>query len=190
MSDPLEASVLVLNRFYQPVRVTSARRAFCLLVRGVAQAITPSGIAHDFTSWSSLPVNGCDVVHTVSSAYAVPHVLRLIGYERINGVRLPLSHRNLMLRDEYQCQYCGVRPGPNGLNIDHVTPKSRGGRGTWDNLVTACRTCNLRKGGRTPEECGMRLLRKPRRPHSARAIDIMLGHRPRLAEWEPYLQAG
>lgn len=191
VSDVLQAPVLILNRYYQPLSLTPARHAFCLLVRGAAQAIERSGRTYDFWTWVSLPTQQeDDVVCTVSLTMRVPRVLRLVGRKPVNGFRLPLSYRNVMLRDGYQCQYCGGRPGVSGLNIDHVTPKSRGGPDTWDNLVTACRACNVRKGGRTPDESGMALLRTPGRPRSARAIEIMFGPSPRCEEWEPYLQAG
>lgn len=191
VSDVLEAPVLVLDRNYQPLRLAPVRYAFSLLARGAAQAIARSGHCYDFDRWLLLPVLPQDgSVCTVQHRIRVPRVLRLVCHGRTNGFRLPLSHRNVMLRDGFQCQYCGGRPGLTGLNIDHVTPKSRGGSNTWDNLVTACRACNVQKGRRTPEECGMSLLRPPKRPQSSRAIEILFGPRPRCEEWEPYLQAG
>jgi len=191
VTDVLQAPVLVLNPYYQPVRLTTVRDAFHLLSRGTAQVIARSGSSYDLRSWMAQPVQPTDqFVRTVSRAIRVPQVLRLVRGERVDGIRLALSHRNIMLRDDFQCQYCGARPGTSGLNIDHVIPKSRGGGDSWRNLVTACRACNLRKGGRTPDECGMRLLRPPRRPRSSTAIEIVFGPRPRHDAWEPYLQAG
>lgn len=191
VTDVLQAPVLVLNPYYQPVRRTTVRQAFHLLARGAARALTRSGRDFDFEAWVSLPARRQDeVVPTVSDQIRAPQVLRLVRGERIGGLRLALSHRNVMLRDEFQCQYCGARPGHAALNIDHVIPRSRGGKDTWDNLVTACKVCNVRKGRRTPEECGMRLLRPPRPPRMARALDIVFGPPPRHDAWEPYLRAG
>ena len=191
MTDVLQAPVLVLNPYYQPVRRTTVRHAFHLLARGAARALTRSGRDYDFDAWISLPTRRQDeVIRTVTERIRTPQVLRLVRGAHTSGLRLAVSHRNVMLRDEFQCQYCGARPGLTALNIDHVIPKSRGGLDTWDNLVTACKTCNVRKGGRTPEECGMRLLRPPRPPRMTRVFDIVFGPPPRHVAWEPYLQAG
>jgi 5-methylcytosine-specific restriction endonuclease McrA len=101
-----------------------------------------------------------------------------------------LTRRNLMLRDGHQCQYCAKRPPLRDLNIDHILPRSRGGMDTWENLVTACRVCNLRKGWRTPDEAGMRLLHAPVRPRWTTTAQILLEARERFKEWEPFLKAG
>lgn len=190
MNDALSASVLVLNRSYQPVHLTTARRAFCLLVRGAALAVGASGESYDFATWTRLPVqHDDDVIRTVSLVLPVPRVLRLARFDRMSLPVITLSHHNVMMRDGFQCQYCGARPGIAELNIDHVTPKSRGGRDIWENLVAACRTCNREKGGRTPEECGMHLLRSPIRPRRNLALRILIGSRTPYVEWEPFLQA-
>jgi 5-methylcytosine-specific restriction endonuclease McrA len=116
--------------------------------------------------------------------------VRLVRYERVPGVVLHLSHRNVMVRDRYQCQYCGATPGAEQLNIDHVLPRCRGGRDTWENLVTSCRSCNLRKGRHTPDECNMRLARPPAPPRWSALYQVLLGTGPTCKAWEPFLQAG
>ena len=88
----------------------------------------------------------------------VPSVIRLLEYRRIPHQSRALSRKNILLRDRYTCQYCGVQPGPEELTIDHVLPRSQGGLTTWDNVVTACRECNHRKGGRTPEEIALAIV--------------------------------
>ncbi|WP_245677857.1 HNH endonuclease [Chondromyces crocatus] len=95
-----------------------------------------------------------------------------------------------MLRDGHQCQYCSKRLPIRDLNIDHVIPRSRGGGDSWENLVTACRPCNLRKSWRTPDEASMRLIRPPRPPHWSTAAQLLLSSPVAFEEWAPFLKAG
>lgn len=161
----LNSGVLVLNRVYQPVHITSVRRAFSLLYLGVAKALDDQFQLFDFDSWSALAAAGHqDVVHTVKRPIRVPRVIVLLAYEHLPKARVRFSRFNIYARDDSTCQYCGDRLHRSELNLDHVVPRSRGGSTAWDNVVCSCVACNLRKGGRTPEEAGMRLLRHPTRP--------------------------
>ena len=189
--DPLELPVLVVNRFFQPVQITSARRAFLLLFGGSAQAIDEAGDLHDFPAWRKLPVREHDDgLPILSGSLRVPRVLHLRRYERVRRQPVRLTRKNLMLRDAHQCQYCARRPPVRDLNIDHVLPRSRGGQATWENLVTACRVCNLRKGRHTPDEAAMRLLRTPGPPRWTMAMEILLGAPDPFEEWGPFLKTG
>ena len=184
----LSLPVLLLNRYFAPVTVISARRAMSLLYTGSARALDATGEAFDFFEWRALPVRADDDrIGIVGGALRVPRVLHLHEYERTPDHVVRLTRRNLLLRDDYQCQYCGARPGVRGLNVDHVVPRSRGGRDTWDNLVISCHTCNLRKGRRTPEEAGMRLTRRPHRPRWSTTAHILLVARRPCREWQPFL---
>jgi 5-methylcytosine-specific restriction endonuclease McrA len=190
MTDVLSLPVLVLNRHLAPVQVTTARRAVVLLYGGVALALDEGGESYDFEFWRHLPVrNGDDGLPIVGGALRVPRVVHLLRYERTPRVTVRLTRRNLMFRDAHQCQYCGRRPPLRELNIDHVVPRSRGGDDSWENLVTACRTCNLRKGWKTPEEADMHLERRPFRPKWTMTAQILLGSGWRFKEWEPFLRA-
>jgi 5-methylcytosine-specific restriction endonuclease McrA len=113
-----------------------------------------------------------------------------LRYERTPRFVVRLTRRNLMLRDGFQCQYCGRRPHQRDLNIDHVIPRSRGGADTWENLVISCRACNLKKGRRTPPEASMVLLRIPQAPRWSPATQIRLSSYAQFEEWEPFLEAG
>lgn len=129
------------------------------------------------------------VVRTAADAFPLPAVIRHRGYVRKGPRRVALTRRNLLARDGMQCQYCGRVCPPRELTIDHVHPRSRGGGGTWENLTTACATCNRKKGNRTPTEANMPLLSKPRVP-SALSIGrqgLFRGQPPR--EWIDYLPA-
>jgi hypothetical protein len=189
--DPLILPVLAVNRVFQPVQITTARRAFLLLFGGAAHAIDDAGELHDFPSWRRQPVREMDDgMPIVGGALRVPRVLHLRRYERIRRPTVRLTRQNLMLRDAHQCQYCSRRPPLRDLNIDHVVPRSRGGGDTWENLVTACRVCNLRKGWRTPEEAAMRLIRPPSAPRWTASMQLLLGRPHPFKEWEPFLKAG
>lgn len=191
MSDVLSKPVLVLNRVFIPVQLTTAKRAFVLLYGGAGRVLDESGEEYDFDLWRSLPVREeDDVLPIVGGALRVPRVLHLHRCDRIPRVNVRLTRRNVMFRDQHQCQYCGKRPPLRDLNIDHVHPRSRGGCDTWENLVTACRICNLRKGWKTPEEANMRLARRPFRPKWSMSAQILLGAPLKYREWDPFLKAG
>jgi 5-methylcytosine-specific restriction endonuclease McrA len=188
MSYGLDAPVLVLNRHYQPVRVTRARRALMMLYAGAARALDAAYEAYDFEAWVRASVDSLEEsVGTSSGPLRVPRVVLLASYGRVPRTTLRLSRRNVYLRDDYTCQYCGRREASKDLNLDHVMPRSRGGRATWENLVTSCKHCNFKKGSCTPEDAGMRLLCTPRRPPWRVAATLEALPR-RFAEWEPFVQ--
>jgi len=190
--DPLHLPVLVLNRYYQPVRITTARRAFRLLYTGNASALDDHGERYDFGCWRVLPVrNGIDdAVPIVSGALRVPRIVHLNRYARVRRPAVRLTRQNLMLRDGHQCQYCGSRATLRNLDLDHVLPRSRGGEDSWQNLVTACQPCNRRKGRRTPQEASMPLIRRPAMPRWSLAVQLLVCASTAYKEWEPFLKAG
>lgn len=183
----LRSPVLVLNRNFQPVRITDARQGFSMLFLGRARALDAACEPYDFAAWASrAPREDEEAIKTVRGPIAVPRLLLLHEYGRVPRVPLRLSRRHVYLRDEFTCQYCARKPGVRELNLDHVLPRSRGGRSSWENLVTSCRVCNLRKGWATPEEAGMRLLKRPVRPSWTMALQLT-AQRRRYREWEPFL---
>lgn len=189
--DPLTLPVLLLNRHFSPVSVATVRRAFVLLYGGSARAVDDTGETYDFGSWLQVPVRTRDDgLPIIGSQIRVPRVLHLLRYDRAPRIVVRLTRRNLMIRDQHQCQYCGRRPALRELNVDHVIPRSRGGQDSWENLVVSCRTCNLRKGRRTPVEAGMTLLSTPHHPRWSTATQIRLATREPFAEWQPFLQTG
>jgi len=183
----LNSKVLVLNRSYLPVHVTSVKRAFCLLYQGIARAVDEQYRTFDYPSWRELAVElHHDRVGLVGGIIRVPRVLLLIAYERVPRRHVRFSRFNIFARDNNTCQYCGHRFARTELNLDHVTPRSRGGLSTWENIVCSCHLCNRRKGGRTPEEASMRLVRRPRRPEWTPYSTDMFSLR-RHREWMPFL---
>ncbi len=165
-------SVLVLNATYEPLSVVSLRRAIVLLLKNKAEVLEAAE----------------QRVRAENLSMPTPLVIRLVYYVRVpHRVSIPLSRRSLFLRDGYTCQYCGVAPPKAHLTVDHIVPKVRGGSSTWENMVCACQTCNLRKGARTPEEANMTLRSRPERPRYL-AI-VLLSHAPAHQVWSKYLPA-
>lgn len=185
----LNSRVLVLNRSYLPVHVTSVKRAFALLYQGVARAVDEQYRTFDFESWRHLSI---EIHHErlgiVDGFIRVPRVLLLSAYERVPRRHVRFSRFNIFARDGNTCQYCGQRLPRTDLNLDHVIPRSRGGLSTWENIVCSCHSCNRRKGGRTPEEARMILIRRPRRPEWTPFSADMFSLR-RYQEWMPFLSA-
>jgi len=167
----MQEPVLVLNATFEPINVTAVRRALVLMLKGVAQAEE---------------INHAEV-HSAARAIRVPSVIRLLSYRHIPQQSRALSRKNILLRDRNTCQFCGSAFSASELTLDHVMPRSRGGRSTWENLVACCYTCNNQKGDRTPEEAGLKLQRRPRpfTLHTSRQLMRLIGHRDE--KWRKYL---
>lgn len=183
----LNSKVLVLNRSYLPVHVTSVKRAFALLYQGVARAVDEQYRTFDFASWRDLAVEvNHEKLGVVGGFVRVPRVLLLVAYERVPKRHVRFSRFNIYARDNNTCQYCGRRLPRTELNLDHVIPRSRGGSSTWENVVCSCHACNRRKGGKTPEEASMLLIAKPKRPQWTPFSTEIFSLR-RYREWMPFL---
>jgi len=183
----LNTKVLILNRSYLPIHVTSVRRAFALLYQGIARAVNGQYQTFDFKSWSDLSVSVHDEsIGLVNRAIRVPRVVLLVGYDRVPKRQVRFSRYNIYARDKCTCQYCGQRLPREELNLDHVIPRSLGGSSAWENVVCSCQSCNRRKGGGTPQESGMALLRRPFKP---KWTPFMLEtfSLSRYREWLPFL---
>ncbi len=182
----LGGKTLVLNRSYLPIHVTTVRRAFSLLYRGVARAVDEEYRTFDFRDWSELSAAGCEAVGLVEGLIRIPRVILLVTFDRVPRREVRFSRHNIFLRDGGVCQYCGKRKPRSELNLDHVVPRAAGGVTSWENVVCACLDCNRRKGGRTPEQAGMRLMRRPRRPTWAPFVARNLSASC-YREWRPFL---
>ena len=182
----LNSHVLVLNRHYQPVHVTSVKRAFALLYQGVARAIDREYKLYEFKDWAELSAAGHDSIATVGRPIRIPRVVVLSAYDHLPKGRVRFSRLNIYARDHDTCQYCGKQLPRSELNLDHVVPRSQGGKTTWENVVCSCIPCNLKKGGRTPEQAGIKLLNRPVRP---RWTPLFRGPVKKITyrEWLPFL---
>ena len=163
--------VLVLNNTFEPLHVCSARRAVILLFTGRAERVEDSG----------------RIIRSPSVLFVIPAVIRLHRYvKRPASSAISFNKKNILKRDAHTCQYCG-RNGGERMTIDHVIPRSLGGRTVWENVVSACRDCNLKKGNKPLHEASMALLRKPSRPGSVFYLGIMTYSPHRLMVWSKYL---
>jgi 5-methylcytosine-specific restriction endonuclease McrA len=183
----LNTKVLVLNRHYLPVHVTSVRRAFSLLYQGLAEAVDEQYRTFDFDSWSALSATvHDDTIGLVDRIIRVPRVILLLTYDRIPKRQVRFNRFNVYARDRNTCQYCGRRFPRIELNLDHVIPRAQGGTSVWENIVCSCHRCNRLKGGRTPREAGLKLLRAARRPEWTPFMLETFSLR-RYREWLPFL---
>ncbi len=165
----MSKQVLVLNASYEPLSLVSVRRAVVLLLREKAELLEVTQ----------------QVLRSSNRAMPEPLVIRLVQYVRLPHRHVPSTRSGIMLRDAYTCQYCGETPGHHLLTVDHVVPRSRGGRHTWDNLVTACTRCNQRKGSLTPDEAGMTLIKRPVEPSYVALV--LLGNPVAAQRWEHHM---
>jgi len=195
-SSGLDAKVLVLNRYFSAIRVIDARRAFVLLAKEIAEVVAVedgSYVSYPFSTWTELSEFrrefeslDHDWVRTARITIAVPKIVRVLGYDRLPREAVKLNRRNIYARDSNRCQYCGRSFPTKELTLDHIKPRVQGGGNSWTNLVCACVKCNARKGGRTPEQAGMRLIRVPVKPKRNPAISLRLGS-PKYESWKAFL---
>ncbi len=164
----VHTSVLVLNQNYEPLNICNARRAIVLVDRGKAEVLE----------------HGFGILRTPSREFRRPSVIRLVCLIKRPRPKVKLSRREIFLRDGHICQYCGSKS--KDLTIDHVIPRHRGGKHVWENLVSACRACNHRKGGKTIEEAKMSLLRLPFQPRASRYYGLTQ-HLQHYSEWQKFI---
>ena len=192
----LDSSVLVLNKYFMAIHVISVRRAFCLLCKDLAEVITTTDghfHSYDFQSWREVSEvrqeyrdPDDDYIRALHFEIRVPRIVRLLAYDRVPRIKVKFNRRNIFARDGNRCQYCGRKFAANDLSLDHVLPRSRGGGMSWENIVCACVRCNVRKGGRTPVEAGMKLIKLPVKPKTSPTLGLKLAHR-KYQSWKAFL---
>ena len=163
--------VLLLNITYEPLKVINWKKAITLLFLEKVEVLEEYGRE----------------IHSVSFTIKLPAVVRLLRMAKKPKTPVRFSRQNIYARDKYRCQYCGRRCPSEELTYDHVIPKFRGGKTEWTNIVTCCMKCNRKKGGRTPAEAHMKLVRKPKRPTWLPAVRITIGFREVPQSWRDYL---
>lgn len=195
----LESSVLVLNKFFMALHVVSAKRAFALLCKETAEVISIDDgkfSSYNFENWrdvsiykakSGLPEeDNASWIRTVSFEIEVPKIIRLLFYDKLPQSNVKFNRRNIFARDENKCQYCGQRFPTSELSLDHIVPKTYHGKTTWTNIVCACTECNKKKGGRTPEQAGMKLKQKPVKPKHSPILSLKL-RSDKYRSWKQFL---
>jgi 5-methylcytosine-specific restriction endonuclease McrA len=163
--------VLLLNITYEPLKIINWKKAIKLLCLGKVEVLEEYG--RD--------------IHSIQFAIKLPSVVRLLKMVKRPKNAVKFSRQNIYARDRYTCQYCGRKVATEDLTYDHVLPKSRGGKTVWENIVSCCMECNRKKGGRTPSEASMKLIRKPVRPTWIPAIRITIGVKHIPQAWRDYL---
>lgn len=182
----LQQPTLVLNRNWQAIHITPVQRALVLICNGSARAVDPG--SYQVYGWTEWVLRGVEptapAIRSARCRIAAPEVIVLTAYDRLPSASVSFSKRNVLRRDHFTCQYCGVQPGLQDLSIDHVKPRAQGGATTWENCVSACLNCNHRKADRTPEQVGMRLRRLPVRPQWQPIYSRLHSGR---SSWQPFL---
>ncbi|HNP17831.1 MAG TPA: HNH endonuclease [Fulvivirga sp.] len=165
----MNRKVLVLNQDNSPISVCTIQRAFLLTFLNKSELVKPA--------------NGFKL-HSVDQAFPMPAVIRLNRYVNVPYKGVTLTRQNVFKRDNLTCQYCGTT---KDLTLDHVIPRSKGGKTTWDNLTTACKRCNAKKGDETPEKANMKLKTKPFKPPYILFLRDLSGFQ--CEEWRPFLKS-
>ncbi len=193
----LEASVLVLNKMFMAVHVITVRRAFVLLCKDLAEVVSLEDgqfATYSFETWREVSEfrsklyreEEDDWVRTSNTEIQVPRVIRLTSYEKVPRHTVKFNRRNIFARDNNQCQYCGKKYPTSDLSLDHILPRSQGGGSSWENIVCACIDCNVRKGGRTPKQAHMSLIRKPEKPKRSPMLNLKLTSK-KYQSWKTFL---
>ena len=192
----LHASVLVLNRYYLAVHVVNVRRAFGLLYQNHAEVLDLDDghyANYDFENWLELSELRAEVeqdtddwIRSVNFRILVPRIVRLLSYDKVPQLSTRFNRKNLFARDNNQCQYCTRVLPTSQLSIDHVRPRSQNGQTTWENVVACCVKCNTRKGGRTPQQAHMKLMRQPSKPKTNPMFIDKLSN-PKYETWHAFL---
>jgi 5-methylcytosine-specific restriction endonuclease McrA len=187
----LDSPVLILDKNYQPIKIGSAKVAVMLLFSDKALVLDSSYNTYDIEEWISyssvMNQNDLPVIKSAKVDLIVPEVIVLPNYIRKphHGKRLRYSRMSIFRRDNFTCQYCGIEFKRNELTVDHIVPKSKGGRSTWLNIVTACKPCNWKKADRTPEEAKMLILNSPKIPTWRDSVDLPTGLKKEI--WDSFL---
>ena len=169
----LNKRILVLNKVWMPIRIIPAHRAITLVFAGKASAIDINDWSvYSWENWTkrTMSENPYGTLRTSSCDIEIPEIIVLSTYDKVFRKDLRLTKRNIYVRDGYKCQYSGKKLAESELDIDHVIPRSKGGTNSWDNMVVCTKEINRMKADRTPEQAGLKLIKKPKKPNSDRMI--------------------
>lgn len=186
----LDRQVLVLNKHWVPIKTKTVKDAIAIVAKGNARILDPETyIAYDLLSWNDVSkakaAVGDLMIRSARMALLPPEVIQLTSYQGVGQRTVVFSRKNLFKRDRYTCQYCGLQPGTEELTIDHLIPRSRGGKSVWENAVLACIACNAKKADRTPEQAGMKLRKIPTKPSWKTLVQVHPTERRQ--SWDQFL---
>ncbi len=186
-----KATVLVLNRNWQAINVRTPQEAFCMMATNVATALEIEGEDHirpvTWDEWITLPIRDQEeAVRTVRSQIRVPTVIVAVNYAKVPKKRPKLCARAIRERDGNRCQYTGRALRPDEGSLDHVVPRSRGGKHAWENLVWSAKAVNQRKANRLPREAGLKLISVPRAPKEV-PVSVTIRNVGEIEDWKLFL---
>ncbi len=188
----MSSDVLVLNRQFYAIHITSLKRALTLLYLDHAQVVDEEYRTYSFDDWRALSDAQADhpsgFIRTPTFRLAIPEVITLRVFDRLPMGQVTFTRRNIYEHYGYRCCYCGRKFSTENLNLDHVVPRSREGATNWSNIVTSCIPCNLRKSNRLPEEAGMNLLITPSRPRWKGAASLVFKSNAKIRQsWQRFV---
>ncbi|MFH1369086.1 MAG: HNH endonuclease [Elusimicrobiota bacterium] len=188
----MHSDVLVLNRSFYAIQITSWQRALSLVYLDHAHVVDQEYRTYSFEDWrevsKAISEHPAGFISTPKFKIAIPEVIALKLYDRLPTTEVKFTRRNIYEHYAYRCCYCGKKFPSADLNLEHVTPRSRGGKTTWANIVTACIPCNLKKGSKLPEEAGMHLLIKPIKPKWRGGLSLVLSSPARMrTSWQRFI---
>lgn len=188
----MSTDVLVLNRNFYAIHITNWRRALSLLYLDHARVVDEEYRTYNFSDWKELSNlikdHPAGYVHTPTFKIAIPDVIALRAYDQVPAAEIKFTRRNIYEHYGYHCCYCGKKFQTKDLNLEHIVPSSRGGQSTWNNVVTSCIPCNIKKGDSLPHEAGMKLLIEPSRPRWKGAQSLVLPSFIKFkASWQKFI---
>ena len=167
----MNEKVMVLNKVWYPIRIVSLKRALKLIFAEKAFIVDIDFSTYSWEKWENISVNEDEIyIQTTRSKVKIPLVIVLKNYDKVCKRPLRLTKKNIFLRDGNTCQYSGKKVNMKDADIDHIIPKSRGGENNWNNMVVCCKEINRKKGNKTPEECGLKLIKTPTTPTQSRFL--------------------
>ena len=184
-------NILTLNRQYVPLHVIEWHKAITLLYKNHVHALDREYISYDYDNWVKFSIANAEdyaKIKTVNFPIAVPEIIVLTKYDRLPDREVKYSRENLFRSYKCKCLYCGKVFAEKELQIEHVMPRSRGGKSTWDNTVPACKDCNQKKANRTPQEAGMRLVIQPRKPRWINPLTSVVWHNHPCQSWRHFIE--
>lgn len=183
-------SVLVLNKGYAPVQITSWQDAMSQIYTEKARPLDQDFVVYSYNDWiqnTNTVLADYNKVHTIKYTIAIPEIILLSNYNRLPIKMIKYSKPNCFLRDKYRCGYCGKQFKEEELTADHIFPRDRGGQATWENIISSCFPCNQKKANRTPDEAGMKLRFKPINPKWTNPLDKMKAKIHPCKSWEKFM---
>ncbi len=200
MTTVLNSQVLVLNKNYVPINIVTVREAIKKLVKGRAEVVSIEDTAYtgyNFDSWIEMSFlksqfgleSNEEIIGNEEFSIVAPTIIRVLNYDKSYQQQVRFSRRNVFIRDKNICQFCGKKFPLDELTWDHVIPRARGGSTSWENIVCSCYKCNNKKGCRTPEEAGMKLLHKPIKPNVFITFEVPIEGIKKYKSWDKFVSS-